>query len=132
VGGNLWLFGGEGFGASGAQGGDLNDLWKFNGSQWTWVSGSDAGGQAGTYGTLGTRGAGNVPGGRIDAVSWVGTDGNLWLFGGIGLGSTGTSGDLNDLWEYTPEKMIEGNRSYAWCTVQRLPHWQDVVREVRP
>jgi hypothetical protein len=102
VGGNLWLFGGEGFGASGAQGGDLNDLWKFNGSQWTWVSGSDAGGQAGTYGTLGTRGAGNVPGGRIDAVSWVGTDGNLWLFGGIGLGSTGTSGDLNDLWEYTP------------------------------
>jgi hypothetical protein len=36
--GNLWLFGGRGFGVNDTSG-YLNDLWKFDGNQWTWVSG---------------------------------------------------------------------------------------------
>jgi hypothetical protein len=37
--GNVWLFGGFGFGASSSQGGDLNDLW--------WLQSSGTGGCSG-------------------------------------------------------------------------------------
>ena len=95
--GNLWLFGGEG-GPTGI----LNDLWEFNptNKEWTWVSGSDTGGTGGVYGTLGTPATNNVPGGRWNPAGWIDSSGNLWLFGGQGLDSTGTSGWLNDLWEF--------------------------------
>src|SRR5260370_31459256 len=33
--------------------GDLNDLWKFDGTNWTWVSGSDLINQPGVFGTKG-------------------------------------------------------------------------------
>jgi N-acetylneuraminic acid mutarotase len=32
---------------------------------------------------------------------WTDSSGNFWLFGGWGLDSTGTVGELNDLWEYS-------------------------------
>jgi hypothetical protein len=38
--GNFWIFGGLGIDATGSRG-DLNDLWKFSGGEWTWVSGSN-------------------------------------------------------------------------------------------
>ena len=97
--GNLWFFGGEGFGSNG--GGFFNDLWKFSGGEWTWMGGSSVGGQPGTYGTLGTPAAGNVPGGRVNAATWTDAHGNLWLFGGFAVES-GTAGYFNDLWEYQP------------------------------
>ena len=97
--GNLWFFGGEGFGSNG--GGFFNDLWKFSGGEWTWMGGSSVGGQQGTYGTLGTPAAGNVPGGRVNAATWTDAHGNLWLFGGFAVES-GTAGYFNDLWEYQP------------------------------
>jgi hypothetical protein len=102
--GTLWFLGGEGFGST-WQGGTapyFNDLWKFSGGEWTWVGGSGVGGQSGTYGTLGNPAAGNVPGARINAVTWTDKNGNLWLFGGYGIDSKGGSGHLNDLWEYQP------------------------------
>jgi len=71
-------------------------------SGWIWVSGSNLVNQPGVYGTLGTPAAGNVPGWRTDGVSWTDTNGNLWLFGGMGYDSTGTVGYLNDLWRYQP------------------------------
>jgi hypothetical protein len=43
----------------------------------------------------------NVPGARDSAVSWIDSSGNLWLFGGEGIDSTGAFGYLNDLWEYS-------------------------------
>jgi N-acetylneuraminic acid mutarotase len=100
--GNLWLFGGSGLDSVGATAGDLNDLWEYNISsgEWTWMSGPNLANQIGTYGTLGTAAPANVPGARDSAVSWMDTTGNLWLFGGFGFDSAGTSGDLNDLWEY--------------------------------
>jgi len=58
---NLWLFGGQGFAASGYY--DLlNDLWEFDGANWTWVSGSSSVGQPGVYGVKGVPDPDNVPG----------------------------------------------------------------------
>jgi N-acetylneuraminic acid mutarotase len=101
--GNLWLFGGVGYSSGGAVG-SLNDLWQYNPSigLWTWFGGGTGVKASGVYGTQGTASAGNVPGARQAATSWVDTSGNLWLFGGVGYDSTGALGSLNDLWQYTP------------------------------
>ena len=117
---NFWLFGGFGVDAYGNTG-YLNDLWKFNPStnEWAWMGGNAAMscvstplGQArceqlGVYGTLGTAAAGNIPGGRYEAASWVDNSGNFWIFGGDGFDANGfdfnvDSGVLNDLWEFNP------------------------------
>ena len=95
--GNLSLFGGAGFAAE--YDGSLNDLWKWDGTNWTWVSGSDVPGQKGTYGTKGSPAPANVPGGRSDSVSWRDSNGNVWLFGGVGIGAI-EYGHLNDLWKW--------------------------------
>lgn len=98
--GNLWLFGGAGYGGGGNY---LNDLWKFNptNSQWTWVAGTSNPGQSGVYGTKGTGSTSNYPGGRTDLTSWNDGAGNFWIFGGYGLDTNGSANWLNDLWEYT-------------------------------
>lgn len=97
-GGNLWLFGGYGYDSTGTLMG-LNDLWKYSNGEWTWMSGSNVGGQVGIYGTKGTPAASNVPGARALAVSWTDASGNFWLFGG----------DLNDLWKYS-------NGQWTWMS----------------
>ena len=101
--GNLWLFGGYGYDSTGNRG-KLNDLWEYSRSsgQWTWISGEDAANATGFYGTLGTAAAGNLPGARQAASSWIDSTGNLWLFGGVGYDSNGAVGNLNDLWRYSP------------------------------
>jgi Galactose oxidase, central domain len=106
--GNVWLFGGQGVDSAGTIG-LLNDLWEYNiaTAQWTWVAGSNVAGQKGVYGTQGTAAASNVPGGRENATLWVDSTGTVWLFGGFGLDSIGTSiapgvgATLNDLWKFT-------------------------------
>ena len=114
--GNVWMFGGQGYdSASPSKVGLLNDLWKYNiaTATWTLVSGTTTADQNGLYGTQGAAAAGNAPGGRQTAVLWVDKSGNIWLFGGFGLDSKGTSGTtqtgsvqigsvLNDLWKYDP------------------------------
>jgi N-acetylneuraminic acid mutarotase len=98
--GNLWLFGGYGFGSS-AGSGNFNDLWKYSAGEWTWMGGSNVYGQPGSYGIQGTAASSNVPGARNSAVSWTDASGNFWLFGGNGLDSVGASDYLNDLWKYS-------------------------------
>lgn len=103
--GNFWLFGGQGYDSNGTNG-DLNDLWKYSGGQWTWVSGSNVAGQSGIYGTQGTASSNSVPGARDSAVGWTDAAGNLWLFGGETLQQNQSApdesaNDLNDLWEYS-------------------------------
>ncbi len=83
--GNLWIFGGGGFGASGIKG-SLNDLWKYNGTNWIWVSGSDLIDQQGVYESAPSS---DFPGGREDASMVIDSYGNIWLFGGVGFGSPG-------------------------------------------
>jgi N-acetylneuraminic acid mutarotase len=107
--GNLWLFGGGGNDSTGTNG-SLNDLWEYSptAKEWTWVSGSDtantnaSSGTGGIYGTQGVASVNNLPGARVDSVSWIDNSGNLWLFGGYGFDSTGKGGYLNDLWEFSP------------------------------
>ena len=48
-------------------------------------------GEAGIYGTLGVASSSNFPGGRVGAISWADSSGNLWLFGGNGYDSAGTA-----------------------------------------
>jgi len=100
VSGTVWLFGGFGCDSTGPGCSNLllNDLWKYSGGQWTWVSGANTGNQAGTYGTQGTAAAGNVPPGRQASVAWVDNIGNFWMFGGF---TSGTNG-FNDLWKFDP------------------------------
>jgi N-acetylneuraminic acid mutarotase len=101
--GKLWLFGGLGYYSTTVSVG-LNDLWKYDPTtlEWTWVSGSNTGNQAGTYGTQGTADPSNVPGARCCPVSWIDAQGKLWLFGGSGYDSGGYNTYLNDLWKYDP------------------------------
>lgn len=100
--GNIWLFGGGGMAA--ASGGYLNDFWKYNPgtNQWTWISGSNAANQNGTYGTKGVASVSNTPGSRTNPVMWADSSGNIWLFGGGGYDSVGGVDILNDLWKYDP------------------------------
>jgi hypothetical protein len=143
--GNLWLFGGEGQDSVGTAFGILNDLWVYNiaSNQWTFVAGSNLANQTGTYpaqpvvaasnaiGAAGTCGlavgdstipcspislTGALPGSRWGASGWIDASGNLWLFGGWGLDSTGTNGNgaLNDLWVYTPNSTAGQPGTWAW------------------
>jgi N-acetylneuraminic acid mutarotase len=111
--GNLWLFGGEAVNPSGGAALSSNDLWKFSPitNQWTWVGGSDVPSASGSYGTLGSPSANNIPGARYSASTWMDTSGNLWLFGGYGVDSTGVIGYLNDLWE-----LIPSTGQWAWIS----------------
>lgn len=107
------MFGGLGFDANGNPG-VLNDLWEYlrSSGEWLWLGGSSTipacssaasfCGVQGVYGTLGMPDAGNVPGGRVHAVSWTDSNGNFWLFGGAGYDGNGSDGILNDLWEFNP------------------------------
>jgi N-acetylneuraminic acid mutarotase len=98
--GNFWIFGGYGYDSNGTVS-ILNDLWKYNSGQWTWVSGSKIVSQRGVYGTRGTPSASNIPGARWFGVTWTDPSGNVWLFGGDGIDSTGQPGFLNDLWKFS-------------------------------
>ncbi len=96
---NLWLFGGDGY-VSAVSVGLLNDLWKYDGTNWTWISGDNIRNQTGIYGTKGTAKPSNKPGSRYYSISWIDSSNNLWLFGGWGYDSSGTEGYLNDLWKF--------------------------------
>ena len=119
--GSIWVFGGLGLDSLGtrnpgslngltggtvtAEGALLNDLWKFDGTNWIWMGGSQIGNGTGSYGTMGTASASNLAASRVGAVSWIDASGNLWLFGGLAEvdpGGATAVGNLNDLWRITP------------------------------
>lgn len=132
--GNLWLFGGfyEVNTQTTTYYSYLNDLWEFNTTvnQWAWMGGSSTlpvcgtgpitCNQHGVYGTLGTPAPANLPGGRHQSVSWTDTNGDVWLFGGIGADSTGVVGYLNDLWEFNPSTSqwtwMGGSNTFVNCS----------------
>jgi len=81
------------------------------GGAWTWVGGADSAGAAGRYGTLGVQAASSVPGARQGASAWRNAVGFLYVLGGTGQDSAGTSGELNDLWSYCE---CDGSRQWLW------------------
>ncbi len=110
--GNFWLLGGGGYAAAGASG-CLDDIWTFSPATqiWTWVGGSNTINAAAVYGTQGSAAAGNTPGGRCNAASWMDSSGNLWLFGGYAAYSAKSDGVLNDLWTYNA-----ATGTWAWIS----------------
>ena len=123
--GHLWMFGGQGEGVDALGFGDfgfLNDVWEWipggpdpNGAgtftgQWSKQAGSNIPDQPGVYGTKGTPSASNLPGGRWAAANATdAADANLWIFGGQGIDSAGSTGLLSDLWEYNI-----ASRQWTW------------------
>jgi N-acetylneuraminic acid mutarotase len=101
--GTLWLFGGVGYDSAGVRG-TLSDLWSYStvSGEWTWVAGAQVAGTAGVYGVPGTAADTNAPGARQGASAFVRADGKTWLFGGAGVDSAGSQGNLNDLWVWNP------------------------------
>ena len=96
--GNLWMYGGWGYGNGGF--GLLSDLRKYDvaTNEWTWMQGSSYVFQAANYGTFQVPSATSTPGGRSeDAVAWVDTANQFWLYGGQGF-----SGSYGDVWKYDP------------------------------
>lgn len=106
--GNFWLFGG------GSQMGTMNDLWKYNPTtnQWTWMKGSQAAGNAGTYGTKGVAAAANNPPARWAYCRWKDNNGNFWLFGGTHSSNTQS---MNDLWKFDPT-----TNNWTWMSGSNL------------
>ncbi len=101
--GNFWLFGGWGLDAMHNQTGELNDLWRFDGANWTWIAGSSAIDQTGVYGTKGVANAANVPGGRDGASLWIDASDRVWLYGGTGCDATSCASNtklLQDVWRF--------------------------------
>ncbi len=98
--GMLWLFGGATNSATSSSGRRLNDLWRFDGTNWAWIAGSNSTNQLGVYGTRGIANPANTPGARDGSVSWTDAAGALWLFGGLGYGTNTSIGRLNDLWRF--------------------------------
>jgi gliding motility-associated-like protein len=97
--GNLWMFGGMGYDANGTLGA-LNDLWKYDvaNDTWIWVTGSNLVNSTGNYGVFQTPATSNQPPARFEtSASWTTPDGILWLYGGANGGSY-----YNDLWKFDP------------------------------
>ncbi|MBW2733326.1 MAG: hypothetical protein JRH20_13130 [Deltaproteobacteria bacterium] len=99
----LWLYGGIGLDASGSQV-TLADLWRYNiGGGWVHLSGPLTGALQGNWGERGVEAASNTPGSRGSALFASDHDGALWLYGGSGIDALGVSGQLADLWRYSPQ-----------------------------
>jgi len=98
--GNFWLFGGSDPSQA------WNDLWKFDGTNWTWISGANTSNASGVYGSPGVASASNTPGARWGSCYWKDSTGKLWLFGGNGRDSAGVLGNLDDLWRFDGSNWI--------------------------
>jgi hypothetical protein len=118
--GTFWNYGG-GENTVGA------DLWQYDPSinQWRWVSGSNAGGSAGSYDTLCAASVSNFPSSRSEnRAAWTDLCGRLWLFGGGHLSINGNP-TANDLWVYdvvdTTWTWVKGDQLFnvpaVWGTI---------------
>ncbi|MGB0430270.1 MAG: LamG-like jellyroll fold domain-containing protein, partial [Bacteroidia bacterium] len=112
--GNFWFFGGDGHDASGSYG-SFNDVWKWDGTNWTWMYGSSTRNELGEYGTQHVASTNNLPGARKASTVWQDENGFLWLFGGYGYGESGSQGRLNDFWMHNGTNWIwiKGSKTTA-------------------
>lgn len=111
--GNLWMYGGFGYGESGGMG-TLNDLWKYNiaSGLWAWISGGKGGVIAlPVYGSKDVPSTTNTPGGIVGANGWITSDGHLWIYGGAQ--DSALTITYNNLWEFDPSASTWTFRSGA-------------------
>jgi hypothetical protein len=119
--GNLWLFGGSKESVSI----DVNNLWKFDGTNWLWMNGSQGvDNPLSNFITLGAPNAKNDsgPGARQYAVTWISHDSAnnidyLWLFGGYVRNALGTADHANDLWKYNTS-----SGEWTWVSGSNAPY----------
>jgi hypothetical protein len=107
--GDLFFFGGWGYGASSTQGtGFLNDIWEYDHTtgQWIWWKGtSGVNQQTDIQSPAGSLFVNNVVSARRGAAIWPPFGSNyVTVFGGEGYDTTpgAPPGYLNDLWTYLP------------------------------
>jgi N-acetylneuraminic acid mutarotase len=84
---NIYLFGGLQADPHRKQ---LNDLWRFEPSSRTWVEISGN--------SCSENLAETWPSPRSSCCTWIDAQGDLWLYGGYGVDSSGDSAALGDLW----------------------------------
>ena len=104
---NLWLYGGNGYSASGN--GYLSDLWKFDviTNEWTWIQGSNQPFQVGLYGSKCDYLSTHYPSDKMEGRScWVDDCGYFFLYGG-----TSYNGHEGDLWVYNSV-----SNQWAWLS----------------
>ncbi len=97
--GDLWMYGGLGYDASGTNG-SLSDMWKYNiaTNEWTWINGSKYTSEQPVFGTYQTFGATVTPGQRGETTcSWKDAAGNFWVYGGFDNG-----GNSSAMFKYDP------------------------------
>jgi hypothetical protein len=99
--GVLWMYGGTGIDASGTFGA-LSDMWKFDGTNWTWVAGSNTANVIANWGTQNVESATNTPGGRQTPLFCGPTSTNLRLSGGYAF-SNSSFASLYPNWPNGPQ-----------------------------
>ena len=75
--------------------GRLNHLWKYNGENWSWISGSSVANTKGNYGEFGKFDTNYYPGSRSNSRQglWFDSFDNLYIFGGWGFGAPAFTGE---------------------------------------
>ena len=106
--GNLWLFGG-----SNPDYTTSDDVWKWDGVNWTWMAGSNISDQVATYGTKGVADPANSPGARKSPLKWIDELGNVWIAGGL-VTVGGQYGYGNDYWKWN-------GTAWAWMAGAQTP-----------
>lgn len=105
---NLWMFGGQDGATATIVTNVRNDLWKYDISThlWTWMKGSAAMNNNGSYGTKGIELATNNPPARLSYTKWKGKDKCFYVFAG---GNSAAA--RNDLWKYNP-----ASNNWTWIS----------------
>ncbi len=102
---NIFVFGGEGRDSVNASNDNLNDLFKFDGTNWTWINGSNTSAGSGNdpvYNTSKVFSPTTTPGGRSYLTSSFQKGTSLfWFHGGTGKMPAG-NWSLPELWAYDP------------------------------
>ncbi|MES2595078.1 MAG: choice-of-anchor D domain-containing protein [Verrucomicrobiota bacterium] len=101
--GSLWMFGGYGYATAVTNPPRYqNDLWQYDRTlgRWIWRKGNNTPNNFGVYGAVGVEATANNPGSRHTGTTWTDANGNLWLFGGFGVGTGVGAASLNDLWRF--------------------------------
>ena len=62
---------------------------------WSWVGGPQVGNAPGDWGSQGVPSTSISPSARRASAYWKDKEGNFWLFGGLGIDSTGTLGKVS-------------------------------------